>query len=147
MISKLTHKLSLEMHLQLINGDEEPTDLIAYAERCRRVYQCLKEIAHAEALEKSMEECIVEVAAPVPRSSTRPTTIRTARSSRQPVISKRDQLMKEGRCFSCREVGHRTIDCPSKKKLTRPQGNNNTYADHKAKSTPDHPRKAMDEEA
>ena len=26
--------------------------------------------------------------------------------------------MKDGKCFLCREVGHRTIDCPSKKKLT-----------------------------
>ena len=24
--------------------------------------------------------------------------------------------MKEGRCFSCREVGHRTMDCPSEQK-------------------------------
>ena len=104
------------MRLQLINGDEEPTDLNAYAARCRRVYQGLKEIAHAEALERSMEECVEEVVAPVPRF--RPTTIRTTRSNRQPVISERDQLMKEGRCFSCREVGHRTMDCPSEKKLT-----------------------------
>ena len=71
-----------------------------------------------------MEECVVtEVVAPVlrfntPRLNTKPTTIQTAKSSRQPVISERDQLMKKKRCFSCREVGHRTMDCPSKKKLT-----------------------------
>ena len=102
------------MRLQLINGDEEPTDLNAYAERCQRVYQGLKEIAHAEALERSMEECVEEVIAPVPRF--RPTTIRTARSSRYPVTSEKDQLMKEGRCFLCREVDHRTMDCPSEQK-------------------------------
>ena len=119
LISDLTHKLSVEMRLQLINGDEEPTDLNAYAERCRRVYQGLKKIAHAEALETSMEECVEEVVAPIPRF--RPTTIRTARSSRYPVTSEKDQLMKEGRCFSCREVGHRTMDCPSERKLTSEQ--------------------------
>ena len=112
LISDLTHKLSVEMRLQLINGDEEPTDLTAYAERCRRVYYGLKEIAHAEALKRSIEECVVtEVVAPVPRFSTRLTTIQTARSSRHLVTSERDQLMKEGRCFSCKEVGHRTMDC------------------------------------
>ena len=102
------------MQIQLINGNKEPTDLNAYAERCRRVYQGLKEIAHAEALKRSMEECVEEVVAPVPRF--RPTTIRTARSNCQPVISEKDQLMKEGRCFSCREVGHRTMDCLNERK-------------------------------
>ena len=63
-----------------------------------------------------MEECVEEVVAPVPRF--KPTTIRTVRSSRYPVTSEKNQLMKEGRCFSCREVGHRTMDCPSEKKLT-----------------------------
>ena len=118
LISNLTHKLSPDMQIQLINGDEEPADLNAYAERCRHVYQGLKEIAHAEALERSMEKCVVEVVTPVPRFSTRPTTIRTVRSSCHPVTSKRDQLMKKGRCFSCREVGHRTMDCLREKELT-----------------------------
>ena len=71
LISDLTHKLSVKMRLQLINRDEEPTDLTAYAERCRSVYQGFKEIAHAEALERSMEECVVtEVIEPVPRFNT-----------------------------------------------------------------------------
>ena len=120
LISDLTHKLSVEMRLQLINGNEEPTDLTAYAERCRRVYQGLKEIAHAEAFERPFEKCVVE-AASILRFSTRPTTILTAKSSRQLVISKKDQLMKEGRCFSCKKVGYRTIDCPSERKLTSQQ--------------------------
>ena len=129
LISNLTHKLLVEMRLQLINGDEEPTDLFQYSERCRRVYQGLQEIARAKALEESIGECVVtEVVAPVPRFNTKPMTIRTAKSSHQPVISERDQLMKEGRCFSCREVGHRTIDCPSKKQLTIEQKPKNKLA-------------------
>ena len=91
--------------------------MIAYAERCRRVYQGLKEIAQTEALDESVEQSVVVVAAPVWKVS----TIRTAKSSHQPVINEKDQLMKEGRCFSCREVGHRTMDCPSKRKLTSVQ--------------------------
>ena len=113
LISNLTHKLLLDVCVQLINGDKS-TNLMAYAKRCQRVYQGLKEITHAEALERSVEECVEEVVAPVPRF--RPTTIRTTRSSCYPVTSEKDQLMKEGRCFSCREVGHRTIDCPSEQK-------------------------------
>ena len=106
------------MQFHLINREEQPTDLFKYAERCQRVYQGLKDLTRAkvEALKRSMEERVVERVAPVPRFNTRPTTIRTAKSSRQPVISKRDQLMKEGKCFLCREVGHRTIDCPSEQK-------------------------------
>ena len=78
LISDLTHKLLIKMRLQLINEDKEPTDLNAYAERCQRVYQSLKEIAHAEAFERSTEECVVEVVPPVSRFSSRLTTIQTA---------------------------------------------------------------------
>ena len=35
LISDLTHKLSVEIRLQLINGDEEPTDLFQYSEQNR----------------------------------------------------------------------------------------------------------------
>ena len=112
LISNLTFKLSHEVRQQLINGDEPPTNLFKYAERCQQVYQGLKDLARAEA--EVLEECVV---APAQKVSTKPTTIQTARSSCHPVTSKRDQLMKEGRCFLCREVGHKTIHCPSKRKL------------------------------
>ena len=92
--------------------------MTAYAKRCQRVYQGLKEIAHAETLERSMEKCVVAAAAPIQKTSTGATIIRTARSSCQPVISEKDQLMKEERCFSCKKVGYRTMNCLSKKKLT-----------------------------
>ena len=118
LISDLTHKLLLKMQFHLINRDEQSTNLFKYAERCQQVYQGLKDLARAkvEALERSMEKCVVELAAPVPRFNIKPTTIRTAKSSCQPVISKKDQPMKEKRCFLCRKVGHRTIDCPREKK-------------------------------
>ena len=38
-------------------------------------------------------------------------TMCTAKSSYQPVINEKNQLIKKGRCFSCKEVGHQTIDC------------------------------------
>ena len=63
-----------------------------------------------------MEQSVVVALTPTPRFSTRPTTIQTARSSRHLVTSERDQLMKKERCFSCREVGHRIMDCLSKQK-------------------------------
>ena len=116
MISDLTHKLSLDIQIQLINRDK-PTDLFEYAEQCRRVYQRLKKIARSEAFERSTEQSVIIAPTPTQKVGTR-STIRTARSNRHPVTSERDQLMKEGRCFSCREVGHRTIDCPSERKLT-----------------------------
>ena len=90
LISNLTHKLLFEMQLQLINWDKKPTNLNAYAEQCQRVYQNLKKLAHAEVFERSIEECVVtEFVAFVPRFSTKPTTIQTAKSSCQPVISKK----------------------------------------------------------
>ena len=110
LISNLTFKLSHDVRQQLINGNKPPINLFKYAEQCQRVYQGLKDLAHAEA--EVLEECVVALTRKV---SSR--TIRTARSSCQPVISEKDQLMKEERCFLCRKVGHRTIDCPSEQKL------------------------------
>ena len=44
------------------------------------------------------------------------------------MTSKKDQLMKKRRCFSCKEVGHRTINCPGKKKLIIKQKPRNKLA-------------------
>ena len=120
LISDLTFKISHEVQQQLINGDEPPTDLFKYAERCQRVYQGLKDLARAEALEESMEQSVVVALTHIQKVGMK-ATIRTAKSSRQLVISEKNRLMKEGRYFLCREVGHRTMDCPNKKELTSEQ--------------------------
>ena len=117
MISNLTFKLSHDVRRQLINGDELPTNLFKYAKHCQRVHQELKDLARVEA--ESLKKCVVVVATLVQKVSTN--TIRTAKSSHQPVISGKDQLMKERKCFSCRKVGHKTMDCLSKNKLTNEQ--------------------------
>ena len=104
LISNLTFKLSHDVRRQLINGDKPPTDFFEYAERCQRVYQELKDLARIEA--EVFEEYVIAPARKV-------STIHTAKSSHQPVISEKDQLIKEERCFSCREVGHGTMDCHS----------------------------------
>ena len=118
LISNLTDKLSLDMQFHLINGDKQPTDLLKYAKRCQHVYQKLKDLARAEAeaFEESMEECVVAKTLPIQKINI--STIRTAKSSRHPVTTKRDRLMKKGRCFSCKEVGHQTMICPNKQKPT-----------------------------
>ena len=33
-------------------------------------------------------------------------------------FGERNDLMKEGRCFNCKEAGHISKDCPKKKKRT-----------------------------
>ena len=106
LISDLTFKLSHDIRRQLINGDEPSTNLFKYAEWCQRVYQGLKDLTRVEA--EVLEECVVAPARKV-------STIRTAKSSHQPMISKKNQLMKKERCFSCREVGHKTMDCQEQK--------------------------------
>lgn len=63
-----------------------------------------------------MEECVVAKTLPIQKINI--STIRTAKSSRHPVTTKRDRLMKEEKCFSYKEVGHRTMICPNKQKPT-----------------------------
>ena len=119
LISDLTSKLSYAMQLQLSTGDEEPTGLLKYAERCQRVAQRLKDAGRAKvAAEKYAEKQAAATAktAPAPKKgSTSTTTMQTTSSSAEPSqrlsISEQDRLMKEARCFMCKQVGHRTTKC------------------------------------
>lgn len=81
----------------------------------------LQKIAHAKVFEKSIKECVVKIVASILRFSLKPMTISIAKSSCRLVIDKKNQLIKEEKCFLCREVGHKTMDCLSKKKLMREQ--------------------------
>ena len=63
LISDLTSKLSYEMQRQLSTGNEKPTDLLKYAERCQRVAQRLKNTARTKAaLERYNEKCAAAAA-------------------------------------------------------------------------------------
>ena len=121
LISNLTFKLSLEMKQQLASGDKRLTDLHEYAERCQRVYQDIKDIARATAAAKQYKEkrgTTTSGPATLPTkkvATTSTTTTRTTSSnnpvSRQLTTSKRARLMKERRCFTCKETSHWTADC------------------------------------
>ena len=118
LISDLSSKLSLDMQLYMVNGDEEPTDLLKYAAQCERVYQKLKDIACVTAaVERSKEKRASNntLAAKKVATSTSTTTTRSTSSPAEPsrrlTISKRDRLMKEARCFTCKQVGHQTTEC------------------------------------
>lgn len=119
LISDLTSKLSYQMLRQLNTGDKRPTDLLEYAERCQRVYQGLKDVARAKAAsERYMEKRAAARATtttPAKKVTTSTTTTRTPSSTvpgrRVLTASERERLMREGRCFSCKEVGHRTTEC------------------------------------
>ena len=36
----------------------------------------------------------------------------------RPKIENRDQLMREGRCFTCKQKGHLSLNCPLKKQAS-----------------------------
>ena len=44
------------MRRQLSTGDKRPINLVKYAERCQRVYQDLKDIAHAKVVSDQYTE-------------------------------------------------------------------------------------------
>ena len=120
LISNLTFKLSYKVQQQLINEDKQLTNLFKYAKCCQCVYQKLKGLARAKVLEESMEQNVVVAPTPIHKISTK-VTIRIAKSGCQPVLSEKDQLIKKRKCFLCRKVGHKTMDCLSKRKLTSQQ--------------------------
>lgn len=94
LISDLTWKLSDETEQQLTAVDKRPTDLLQYAERCRRVYQDIKNA-------KSLEELDTYL------------LFRSERIiNRCPVTSTENaRLRKEDRCFVCKGQGHRAPKC------------------------------------
>ena len=120
LISNLTSKLSYEMQRQLSTGDEEPTDLLKYVERCQRVAQRLKDAARTKAAseqynEKRAAAASVSSTPAAKKVATSTTTTQTTSSLAEPScrlsIGKRDWLMKEAKCFTCKQVGHRTTKC------------------------------------
>ena len=64
------------MQRQLNTGDERPTDLLRYAERCQRVYQELKNVARVTAaVERAKEKRALSTAAtPAKKVATSTTT-------------------------------------------------------------------------
>ena len=118
LISDLTSKLSLKMQNKLSTGEKRPTDLHEYAERCQRVYQDIKNIARATAAAEQYKRTATTTTSntiPAKKVATTSTTTRTTSStnpaSRQLTTSEQSQLMKEERCFTCKETGHRTTEC------------------------------------
>ncbi|KAK4220515.1 hypothetical protein QBC38DRAFT_462538 [Podospora fimiseda] len=47
---------------------------------------------------------------------TTPTTTTVGRKSNKPTKEDMERLIAEGRCFTCREVGHQSRECPQKEK-------------------------------
>ena len=104
------------MQRQLNTENERPTNLLKYAERCQQVYQGLKDVARVLAAAKQYKEkrassnntpAAKKVATNITTTQTMSSTEPNCRLS----ISKRDRLMKEARCFTCKQVGHRTTKC------------------------------------
>ena len=117
LISDLTSKLLPDMQRQLNTEDEQPTDLFWYAKCCQQVYQGLKDVTRVMAAiewakKKRALSNNTSAAKKVATSmTTTQTTSFSAKPSRQLTINKRDQLMKKARCFTCKQVGHRTTKC------------------------------------
>ena len=96
LISDLTSKLLLEMQRQLNTGNERPTNLLKYAERCQQVYQGLKDIARVTAAAEQYKEKRVSstnntpAAKKVATSTTTTQTTSLTKPNCQLSISKRD---------------------------------------------------------
>ncbi|KAK4220516.1 hypothetical protein QBC38DRAFT_505673 [Podospora fimiseda] len=52
----------------------------------------------------------------LPHSPLQPTTTTVGRKSNKPTKEDMERLIAEGRCFTCREGGHQSCECPQKEK-------------------------------
>ena len=110
------------MQRYMVNGDEEPTNLLKYAMQCERVYQKLKNIARVTAaVKRSKKKCTLSNNKPAAKKVATSTTTTQTTSLTEPncqlSISERDQLRNEARCFTCKQVGHQTTKCLNDWKL------------------------------
>ena len=131
LIWKLKHKLMPRLEDWLNSGIKLPKTISALAKRCLSIYEQMQ--ATDRIRKKAKSSTTVQTIAKVPlkaviffsRAPAIPNKntsflhlFNTLRGSITPTPRNLDaeisQLMKEGRCFNCKERGHTMLNCPKK---------------------------------
>ena len=131
LIREFKHKLTPRLQDRLNSGIELPKTISALAKRCLSIYEQMQATDRIRAKAKS--STTVQTTAKVPLKavtfSSRAPAIpnkntsfsclsNTLRGSITPTPRNSDaeisQLMKEGRCFNCKERGYTMLNCPKK---------------------------------
>jgi hypothetical protein len=119
LIDDLRHKVNLRMQTALI-AETSPSSLHALAQKCLLIDQNIQQLQTQEA--RTVPQGIQQAFKPQDFQSKakKPTTnpsassgpLRLYRAPHQNPATER--LMQEGRCFLCKQTGHRAYECPTK---------------------------------
>lgn len=131
LIEELRHNIFLKLKKELVNEDDDPTDLYKFARRCQRIDQRLRDLELNQTSRfqsfASSSSLTSRTTAPVSKiivitepeneatqsASSRLSPFSFSRRTPHPDARKKE-LMRERRCFHCQEHGHTAKVCPKK---------------------------------
>ena len=135
LIREFKHKLTPRLQDRLNSGVELSTSISTLAKRCLSIYEQMQATDRIRDRTKSQttrttsasasirpvvppyQRSVTNTHANIPFSRLSSFTMRTMTPTPQHLDEERARLMKEGRCFSCKERGHTAYDCPRKGKI------------------------------
>lgn len=123
---ELYHRIHVDMQRLVIReSNDDALDFNEFATECTRTANRLEQITQKEqrgknqssAAKNSNQESTIPNQKPAtPAKSAIPKPDPNTKTSGRLTLGERNQLMKEGKCFYCKEQGHLSIDCPAKKR-------------------------------
>ena len=114
---ELNHKLTFDLQRQVLREFRDNTyNLKQFADSCAMMHQSLQVIEERQSRTKRTTEKTSKYTSGTPATTT--ATASASKTYSTTSWAEKQKLQQEGKCFYCKEAGHRAFECPRKKPRT-----------------------------